>query len=98
MNENRKPGELTQELSPIHNSEVEMRAETKVAIIRSFGYWVRECTAGPVKYIIVDPHDSESGWMCAGDDDALDDTIDALCMGAEKTVKAEAEKLGDPIH
>lgn len=34
----------------------------KLTFIRENGLWVRECEAGPVKFIIVDPHDDEE-WL-----------------------------------
>jgi hypothetical protein len=57
-------------------TETEMNTQAKIALIRSCGYWVRECTpASPVAYIVVDPTDSEDGWMVAGGEKVLDETI-----------------------
>jgi len=67
-----------------------MKTSTKIAVIRSFGYWVRECGDGsPVKYIVVDPGGDEEGWMAAGGEEILDDTIDDLEIGASETVARE---------
>jgi len=64
-----------------------------IACIRSFGFWVRECDEGsPVKYIVVDPDGGEDGWMAAGDDRVLLDTIDKLEIGNPEAVSRE---LGD---
>jgi len=67
-----------------------MNVETKIACIRSFGYWVRECdrSRSPVTYIVVDPGGSEEGWMTAGDEDILDLTIDELEAGNPEAVAA----------
>ncbi len=70
-----------------------MKTSTKIAVIRSFGYWVRECTEGsPVKYIVVDPDGDEEGWMAAGGEEVLDDTIDELEAGAPETVAKEVAR------
>lgn len=66
-----------------------MKTTTKIAVIRSFGYWVRVCTGGPVKYIVVDPDGDEEGWMVAGDEKVLDETIFDLEIGAPETVARE---------
>ena len=62
-----------------------MTVVQKIAAIRSFGYWVRECDEGsPVKYIIVDPCGDEDCWMVAGDEDVLDLTLEDLSSGGEE--------------
>ena len=66
-----------------------MTSEEKIKFIRSYGFWVRVCdkeAGSPVKYIIVDPDDDEEGWMRAGDEDALDDTVDLLSYHAQLNV------------
>lgn len=69
-----------------------MKSAIKIAVIRSFGYWVRVCSGGPVKYIIVDPDGDEDGWMRAGNEAALNDTMDDLEISSPETVALEVKK------
>lgn len=56
-----------------------MTTQEKIEHIRSYGFWVRECSEGsPVKFILVDPMGNEDGLMVAGDEDVLDDTLESL--------------------
>lgn len=68
-----------------------MKTSTKIAVIRSFNYWVRECNSppSPVKYIVIDPDGNEDGWMVAGGEDVLDETISDLECGAPEIVAKE---------
>jgi hypothetical protein len=55
-----------------------MTREEKVAKIRSYGFWVRECESGPVAFIIVDPLGNEDGFMVAGGPEVLDEALDQV--------------------